>query len=169
MNVNRLKGRPRSAVVSTKYPKFDQVARNDREEWEELIREWGELNELKLSMAPFGPRKLAGAGKPDDTSTLWPGRDHESYFRRDRRRAAIVTEPYDSEGIRQAVLDYISPLGLVLHVPPEPRASLWYPGYTLFLVITKPDFGDIRWLPEQLEFDGVPFGGAIDKTSGASQ
>jgi hypothetical protein len=39
--------------------------------------------------------------------------------------------------------------GLRWHVPPMQRASFWYPGSTLFIVMTLPDVV-VRWLPEQV-------------------
>ena len=30
-----------------------------------------------------------------------------------------------------------------------PYASIWYPGWTLFIVMTLPDV-EVRWLPEQV-------------------
>jgi hypothetical protein len=38
--------------------------------------------------------------------------------------------------------------GLVLHVPPDPLASIHNPGSTLFVVVTLAG-GAVRWLPEQ--------------------
>lgn len=130
--------------------------------WNALLREWGALNGLKVSRALFGPRKLSGLkvrtwpmgrGAPDDAWESWPGRDHVTLFQRNRKPAAIVTEPYGGAGNPRA---YIEPLGLKVHQPPNPYASFWYPGWTLFFVITKPDFGEVRWLPEQLAYEGRP-------------
>jgi hypothetical protein len=42
--------------------------------------------------------------------------------------------------------------GLVVHAPPNPRASFWFPTSTLFIAITRPDFGPVQWLGEQLDF-----------------
>lgn len=38
--------------------------------------------------------------------------------------------------------------GFELHVPPDPLASIHYPGATLFVVVTLPGVV-VRWLPEQ--------------------
>jgi hypothetical protein len=38
--------------------------------------------------------------------------------------------------------------GLALHIPPDPLASLHYPGWTLFVLVTRPGV-KVRFLPEQ--------------------
>ena len=37
---------------------------------------------------------------------------------------------------------------LALHLPPDPLASIHYPGETLFIVITKAGVA-VKWLPDQ--------------------
>ena len=32
--------------------------------------------------------------------------------------------------------------------------GLWYPGWTMFGVITRRDFGAVQWLPDQIDFTG---------------
>jgi hypothetical protein len=81
----------------------------------------------------------------------WPGCDHPTYFKRDRRAVAVVAEPYNIGEVR-ALEAYARQQGLVLHAPPNIKASLWYPGFTYFVVITRPDFGKVRWLTDQLAF-----------------
>jgi hypothetical protein len=40
-------------------------------------------------------------------------------------------------------------LGFCVHIPPGgERASLYFPGRTLFIVVTLPGVG-VKWLPEQ--------------------
>ena len=39
-------------------------------------------------------------------------------------------------------------LGLAVHLPPDPLASIHYPGWTYFVVITKAGV-TVKWLPDQ--------------------
>jgi hypothetical protein len=73
------------------------------------------------------------------------------YFKEGRKNAAIATQPYSFESTveecTEAAREYAEALELALHVPRNPFASIWYPGSTLFLVLTELDH--INWLPEQ--------------------
>lgn len=72
-----------------------------------------------------------------------PWMDHYWYAKRGRVSAAIITEPYH---------DIPRIEGLQTHMPPNKFASFWFPGWTIFCVITRP--GEvIKWLPEQLEWE----------------
>jgi hypothetical protein len=84
-------------------------------------------------------------------------RDHPLYYkapRSDGKRGwinvAIVGQPYGlTTGTCGDIENLVVTDGLVLHTPPaNPRASIWYPSATLFLVLTLPNIA-IRWLPEQ--------------------
>lgn len=166
--MNRLHGRPRQVVAPDARWAQHNAASKDHDEWETLLKEWGSLNGVSYSLKEFGPRKLAGEklksrGYPNGAllATLedawgYPACDHVSWFKRNRKPAAIVTEPYGSGDSMAQLQRFLDELGLVSHQPPNPYASLWYPGYTLFVVITRPEFGEVLWLPEQLEFDGRP-------------
>ena len=78
--------------------------------------------------------------------------EHGLYYRdaRTRAKAAIVMQPYDAD-LRRLTAAFAA-LGLRCQVPPNARASFWYPGWTLFAVVTKADVV-VRWLPEQLTFE----------------
>src|SRR5262249_6421126 len=80
---------------------------------------------------------------------------HGVYYRdaRPRAKVASVNQPYVSrqEFSGSKLAATYAARGLRCHVPPNPFASVWYPGYTAFIVITKPDV-EVRWLPEQLAF-----------------
>lgn len=181
--MNRLYNRPRHVLYG------DGAIGTDRDERDQLLKEWGKLNGVKVSRDAFGPRILAGVQvrsclhdvEGDDGMILgndwyqpWPGRDHETLFHRDRRPAAIVIEPYGGNGdtvLLNGASDvsrvvemgdiraYVEPLGLIVQTPPNPYASFWYPGFTRFVVITRRGFGPVQWLPEQLEYEGDPEAG----------
>lgn len=160
MKSNRLEGRPRSiADYIFRRPDYYRAAKMDHDEWELLLGEWGDLNDLRVGKASFGPRMLSGQRVHSREETYhdesdFPGCDHSTRFVHQGAPAAIVTEPYDDP--RDVLESFVRPLGLVVHQPPNPYASFWYPGQTMFLVITKPSFGEVKWLPEQLEFKGRP-------------
>lgn len=81
----------------------------------------------------------------------WDGCDHPSFLKRDRRAAMILTEPYGDTLADKARAEAVR-YGLVCHSPPNPWASFWFPGSTHLVVLTRPDFGEVRWLPDQLTF-----------------
>lgn len=76
--------------------------------------------------------------------------DHHHFYRKNNRCFAIVTEPYITE-IDDKV-NHLRPqfhqLKLDLFLPPDPMASIWFPGATSFVVIA-PLGSIIEWLPEQ--------------------
>jgi hypothetical protein len=74
--------------------------------------------------------------------------DHDIWFRRDRRYIAAIGQPYLSDVDIAAARANLKARNLVLHVPPDPLASFHYPGWTLFVVVTKPGV-EVRFLPEQ--------------------
>src|SRR5262249_24853729 len=84
--------------------------------------------------------------------------DHALFYRDacTRRNVAIVNQPYLSR--QEAAADLSAATwaarGLRCHVPPNAFASFWYPGWTAFIVITRPEV-TVRWLPEQLTFGTV--------------
>lgn len=75
--------------------------------------------------------------------------DHAVWFYRARRFIAAVGQPYPT-----AVDDLpwwrasLAERDLVLHEPPDPLASIHYPGATLFVVVTRPGV-EVHFLPEQ--------------------
>ena len=58
-----------------------------------------------------------------------------------------LTQPYD-----HIVVDewqsWTAARGIELLMPPDPLASFWYPGSTLFIVLAAPGT-EVQWLPEQ--------------------
>jgi hypothetical protein len=78
--------------------------------------------------------------------------DHQIYYRDSaRRNIAIATQPYGNhpDDFRAELDRCAEEFGLRWHVPPVPRASFWYPGWTLFIVMTLPGV-ELKWLPEQV-------------------
>jgi hypothetical protein len=75
--------------------------------------------------------------------------DHSLWFKAGRRYVAAIGQPYPEaiHGIEEERARLLT-RGFVLHVPPDPRASIHYPGATVFLVVTLPGV-EVRWLPEQ--------------------
>jgi hypothetical protein len=76
--------------------------------------------------------------------------DHCIYFRGDGKCAALVAQPYS--GVSKATNEAFAiarELGLTCHVAPHLTASIYYPGWTLFIVFTMPGHV-MRWLPEQI-------------------
>ena len=63
---------------------------------------------------------------------------------------AIAGQPY--AGAKDTIrpeLDELKHQGFRIHTPPSgERASLWFPGQTLFVVVTLPGV-EVKWLPEQ--------------------
>jgi hypothetical protein len=71
--------------------------------------------------------------------------DHYFGCRKDGKNIAIVTQPYQfSDAERSMAINR----GLELHLPPDPMASIYYPGRTFFIVVTRPGV-TVEWLPEQ--------------------
>src|SRR5665213_4544005 len=125
---------------------------------------FADVNGWKVSERGFTPDRI-GLTTPGSSRGAWYGLcsgwiDHAIYFRAPRpgkrigQNIAIVGQPYghrmfDEE--RKALTEF----GLVVHTPPGGiYASIWYPGATLFLVVTLPGV-DVKWLPEQAAPSGL--------------
>jgi hypothetical protein len=80
------------------------------------------------------------------------GIDHALYFRGSGVCAAIASQPYDD--VEDQAEKLAERYSLTLHVPPHPKASIWFPGWTRFLVLTTGGHR-VRWLPEQQLFGMV--------------
>ena len=60
---------------------------------------------------------------------------------------AVICQPYnDHVAAAKKAAEFYS---LAVHIPPNPFASIHYPGQTQFLVFTKPGV-EVRWLEEQM-------------------
>jgi hypothetical protein len=62
---------------------------------------------------------------------------------------ATIGQPYPQQYRQEVGEAHAAEHGLVLHIPPHPKASIHYPDGTLFLVFTKPKHV-MQWLPEQV-------------------
>jgi hypothetical protein len=133
-----------------------KIAPRDLEAQVQAAKAFAKVNDWKVSRSGFSLRALAGRQHEP-----WSGQhacglfDHMLYFKRHRRPGALVTQPYSGPGLSiideaQETADW---LGLALHVPPAPKASIHYPGGTVFLVFTNRDHV-IKWLPEMER--GIP-------------
>lgn len=134
--------------------------------WEERAADCAEIRAAKSAVAAFaainGWRKAPaffdlsrlGRGAPT-RSHHWADHcrdrrllDHPIWFYAARRYVAAVGQPYlDVADLREWRAN-LAERGFVLHVPPDPLASIHFPGSTLFVVVTKAG-GAVKWLPEQ--------------------
>jgi hypothetical protein len=71
-------------------------------------------------------------------------------FSAKQRIVALVGQPYMKAEDIPSTRTLVAERGLSLHVPPDPFASIHYPGATLFLVVTKPETS-VVFLPDQME------------------
>jgi hypothetical protein len=112
-----------------------------------LARAFGHRNGWRLTTR-FSPYDLSGRRRECE----WHF-DHALYYRdaRTRAKAALVMQPYDDNFSARGLDATFARLGLRWHVPPNAHASFHYPGWTLFIVVTKPEV-EVRWLPEQIAF-----------------
>ena len=125
------------------------------EEWRAKLEEWGAANKLILADKEFDPHSLAS---PEANRALpryypdgqWPAADHVTCFvNANGEPTALTTEPSPSPELLD-LQTLARRLGLTIHVPPNPRASLLNPGWAAFLVIAPPNLGRVRWLQEQI-------------------
>jgi hypothetical protein len=66
-----------------------------------------------------------------------------------RKNVAIAGQPYQRSTSVRAELADLERRGFCVHTPPGgERASIWFPGQTLFIVATQPGV-EVKWLPEQ--------------------
>jgi hypothetical protein len=134
--------------------------RGDRASKLEARRLWAECSEAKVqAMTAFAAlngwkRDDRGAYDPegighrnrrylDHHVSLF---DHCVNFRADGKNVAVVTQPYHyrpDEARRWA-----DQRGLAVHLPPDPLASIHYPGATYFIVIVAAS-DLVKWLPDQ--------------------
>ena len=83
--------------------------------------------------------------------------DHTLYFQGPRAggkqgwvNIAIAAQPYELGDDDRAELAELQRQGYCIQIPPGgERESIWYPGQTLFIVVTLPGV-TVKWLPEQL-------------------
>jgi hypothetical protein len=59
---------------------------------------------------------------------------------------AVICQPYNDHTDEATAA--AERLGLAVHIPPNPHACFWYPGFTRIYVFTRPGV-EVKWLPEQ--------------------
>jgi hypothetical protein len=128
------------------------------------VEAFAKLNGWRHAPAGFTIHRLAGRRRRlwDRANDVW-WVDHPLYFKAGRVPAAVVCQPYVG-GSDELTRRCQQPGGLVSdglrwRVPPNPLASIYYPGMTAFAVATAAaDATPIVWLPEQnmtdLDFSG---------------
>jgi hypothetical protein len=113
---------------------------------------FGELNGWRPSevasygLSLLGRDRMSGQIRADNHD--FPLLDHCLWFRCDRRYVAAIGQPYLSAVDIAEARARLADCGRVLHIPPDPLASFHYPGWTLFVVVTKPGV-EVKRLPEQ--------------------
>lgn len=131
------------------------AALHDREFFS-LMDHWATLNGIRRSERSFTLEALARGmshGGRWGGAYQFPGCDDPMYFRRGRVTAAVVVRPYPDKDFEDLKV-YAAANGLAAHVPPNPKASFWFPGFGHLVVLTAPKFGAVKWLPDQRTFGG---------------
>lgn len=122
-----------------------------------LVSEFAQSNEMQTTTKGFDLTTLAAPPWtcPTFKASVIPvsGFDHVRCFRRYRQPVAILTEPYEPEEHLEGIRDHVEALGLLVHTPPNLYASFHFPGWTGCILITRPDFGQVLWLDDQLDFE----------------
>jgi hypothetical protein len=99
----------------------------------------------------FGLNQIAGCAEGMTYHHRRDLFDHCLFARAHCRPAALIAQPYVDAGytILDEAREIADRLGLALHVPPAPKASIHYVGGCVFLVFTSREHS-IRWLPEMV-------------------
>jgi hypothetical protein len=114
---------------------------------------FGAQNGWWIAKTPFAPDLI---GKKRSTGNRYTGvqswLDHTTYYRTKAGiAAAILSQPYgDLDQFRDELDAIVQRTGLRWQVPTNERISFWYPGKTLFIVLTKPEH-QMVWFSEQQE------------------
>jgi hypothetical protein len=111
------------------------------------LREFAALNEWRETKSIFGPEDIGRRTHGRQQLLSDNVFDHVHFFKRDRRNAAIVTQPYFDASKEAA--EMANDAGIAFHVARIPKASFHYPGATYFFVFAERDH-KMRWLPEQM-------------------
>jgi len=132
--------------------------REQNQRQQALAVAFGQLNGWRLTTCSFAPRDLGSCRR-----CIYEWMDHPLYYRDARRRnIALAGQPYVTPAVRQQPHDWLARLkasyaaqGLRCHTPPNAFASIHFPGWTAFIVVTKPET-QVQWLPEQLAWSPEP-------------
>ncbi len=148
--------RPMSRLERQHFDAQNTVTGIRRRTHDTLIGEFAALNGIARTPRPFALSTLA-AGGVSDAKDAWgamyrfPAADHLTWFRNGAQAALVLSQPYAGSDVDR-LHAYAAERGLALHMPPNPKASFWFPGWTLAIAITRPDFGPVRWLDDQVAF-----------------
>jgi hypothetical protein len=113
------------------------------------VKAFADVNGWRVTDRGFALTKLGlSGGREYARYSSW--QDHALYFKHDRKNIAAVGQPYGGAWRDRAEeeLNTLAAGGFAIHLPPQPFASLWYPGRCLFIVVTLPGVS-VEWLPEQ--------------------
>jgi hypothetical protein len=125
----------------------------------EVAEMFGDLNSWCLCSDWFTPDAIGSVHAHWDSHDAYLYRcwmDHPLFYTgwqpgwTSPRCIAIVGQPYGDLDMYRYPLDAAAKkFGLRWHVPPNPRAGIWSPSRTHFIVMTLPNI-DVVWLPEQM-------------------
>jgi hypothetical protein len=146
--------------VHDSLPQSDKVGR--QVQWrkfdaarDEGYRLFGQINGWRVAARGFAIDTLGKphGGNEHDWNRLNGERwiDHIKCYRepeRPYRAVAYISQPYKHVK-REPLREMLEREGFALHIPPFPLASIYYPGSTFFLVVTRPGVS-VKWLPEQV-------------------
>jgi hypothetical protein len=127
------------------------IARKDHQQrgslWDYAEQEFARLNGWRIGTTSFHPDKI---GKRTREIHFHRDRifDHCKYFHDHGKAIAIVAQPYGHVCENEAY-STARHYCLDCHIPPYPKASIYYPDECFFFVFTRPGV-EVRWLREQV-------------------
>lgn len=148
----------------------------DRDNWsqrkhDEILAEWAKLNGYNVSQSDGAPHKLLKIplGKyqnrtyvrryystsrfPDEIKTRNKFIDHSSVFYNPvTTNRILLSQPYITKEELASAKAILEAKGFSVYTPPNPFASFWLPGNSMFLIISNTDEPEPKWLKDQLEF-----------------
>jgi hypothetical protein len=129
----------------------DNVWREQCDKQRQVEELFGAINGWALTDAAFSPDAI-GKYRSNWNLNDFEWIDHPIGYRdkSKRRNAAIVGQPYADgiDSLRDELDAVANEYGLRWHAAPMQYASIWYPGWTSFIVMTLPDI-KVELLPEQ--------------------
>ena len=134
-------GSPERAAARADLPSPDEIlalTKRARDAFAKL-NNWT-VSQREYTLEDIGRRVRAERRDDEIRSQLaaWPLLNRRHGYHKDGQYVALVGEPYEL-GRRQSALEqfrlWLNGLGLDLFTPPDPLASTWFPGGTLFLVM----------------------------------
>lgn len=140
----------------------------DKNLLDSLYKEWATINGLKIDKKGFGPHLISKV-HPNKfgPNYIWWGLsswfneegyirivDHITHFRSNHNQKFIILEPYlkNVDQINYAK-NLIEGKNIRVSTPLNPYASIWAPGMAVFLVLSSFESEEIKWLPDQINFE----------------